>query len=312
MAMPIGIIFQIQADYFQNCSDRLVPFVWPTIRIRSAKTVTVATHITIAEMETTTQSWFWQIFWACIFGIVLLFGLILEALAEKNWFRSIKSSRRWGSAKKLGERLVIIGVGGEVIVAGLAAAHEWALREAVTKIDPANRMITSVSANLFLVVRGTNGIAFDPDQFLNDRVFTRVRLGNLDVLGAASSATNGWDLGMFCVSAKSEIFGGAGGLTTNWRIQFEQNAYFPEFAGALLYGRDIRKWNVALVELPFLSSDTEIISGQLTLVAEPFESRTFQVTSKRIGSMIDRQQTIVKAAAIVVGMPGRWSPPERK
>jgi hypothetical protein len=70
-----------------------------------------------------TQSFFWPVFFACIGGAIVVIGLLLETLAEKKWFKNVKSFRRWHSAKCFGEWMVIGGILIEVADAGWTA-HE--------------------------------------------------------------------------------------------------------------------------------------------------------------------------------------------
>jgi hypothetical protein len=90
-------------------------------------------------METPPQSYFWPVVSACAAGGVLLVGLLMEVLAEKKRYQTIASFRRWASAKRWGEWLVIVGVLGEVVVAGVTAINE-------RRNDPWNKPIATASA----------------------------------------------------------------------------------------------------------------------------------------------------------------------
>src|SRR5579883_2044312 len=97
----------------------------------------------------TPQTYFWSIFWASVFGLILLLGLVLETMAEKESYKTIRSFRGWKLAKRWGGRLVMLGVLGEVVVGSFAAVREH-------QNDPANQPITSIRANAVLLAEGTN------------------------------------------------------------------------------------------------------------------------------------------------------------
>src|ERR1039458_6396291 len=87
-------------------------------------------------METTTGSSFWFVLSACVGGVIVLVGLLMETLAEKKWFGTVNSFRRCESSKRCGEWAVIFGIVIEVVVAGWSAKDEW-------KNKPENQPIRS-------------------------------------------------------------------------------------------------------------------------------------------------------------------------
>src|ERR1035438_196207 len=100
-------------------------------------------------METTTGSSFWFVLSACVGGVIVLVGLLMETLAEKKWFGTVNSFRRCESSKRCGEWAVIFGIVIEVVVAGWSAKDEW-------KNKPENQPIRAITAQVFLEILGTN------------------------------------------------------------------------------------------------------------------------------------------------------------
>ena len=92
----------------------------------------------------TSGSFFWTVLSAAIGGLIVFFGLVLEQLAEKSWYASVRASKFWKSTKVAGEWLVLIGVGIEVMVAAVTAANEWGS-------DPLKKPIASASASASIV-----------------------------------------------------------------------------------------------------------------------------------------------------------------
>jgi hypothetical protein len=103
---------------------------------------------------TTGQSFFLPVFWACVSGIVLLFGLAMESLSEKESFKTVKSLWRWKKIRRWGEYLVMFGVFGEIIVGGITAAREWNKDKVVLTLQEAakDRDITEAQSNLFTIL----------------------------------------------------------------------------------------------------------------------------------------------------------------
>lgn len=107
-------------------------------------------------MEITTGSAFWFVLSACIGGVFVLVGILMEVLAEKASFKNTKSQRRWALIKVSGEWILIFGIVVEVVVAGLSAKAEWQTRQLAIKNDPINQQIRSINVQLYLVLNDTN------------------------------------------------------------------------------------------------------------------------------------------------------------
>ncbi|HSY43652.1 MAG TPA: hypothetical protein VK811_07045 [Candidatus Acidoferrum sp.] len=91
------------------------------------------------------NSLFWYVVFAGSGGVLVFVGLLAEQLAEKKWFKNIKSFRRWKYVKAFGEWLVIGGVFIEIAVAGVSAVNEF-------EDDPRNQTISSASAFVDLII----------------------------------------------------------------------------------------------------------------------------------------------------------------
>jgi hypothetical protein len=96
----------------------------------------------------TTGSIFWFVLFACIGGVIVLVGLLMEALSEKRWFNSIAEFRRWESAKYRGEWIVIFGIVAEIVVAGWFAKDEW-------QNNPLHRPISDIAALAVIEIKGS-------------------------------------------------------------------------------------------------------------------------------------------------------------
>ena len=95
------------------------------------------------------QSYFWPVIFASIGGGIVVVGLVLELLAEKKWFKTLRSMRFWNSAKTWGEWFVIVGICIEIADAGWTAyeisnvnANSWQ-----------NKPIYAFSARATVIVR---------------------------------------------------------------------------------------------------------------------------------------------------------------
>jgi hypothetical protein len=92
----------------------------------------------------------WIAIAACAGGICIFVGLLLETLAEKEWFPTFANFKLWKSLKRCGEIGVLIGVFLEIVSTGVFAIRgEIEIRQIradAAKHDPHNLPIQSVSA----------------------------------------------------------------------------------------------------------------------------------------------------------------------
>lgn len=98
---------------------------------------------------------------------MIFIGLLVELLAEKKWFKSLKSLRRWEFAKKFAEWTVIVGIVAEVADAGWTAHEISAAKNAAR-----NQPIVNIEAFVDLMVSGSkeNKPADADKYFLNGTV----------------------------------------------------------------------------------------------------------------------------------------------
>ena len=196
-------------------------------------------------METITGSSFWFVFSACIGGIIVLVGLLMEVLAEKEKYKNITDFHCCESTRKWGEWFVISGIVVEVVVAGLVAKDEW-------QSDSRNKPIANASAIVRLI------ISQDP----RNPLFTM-----------APDDGFGWNLSMSFINGTSLI-----GSTVLLRLKASQS----DAAGWNMGSDTNREWRIAFHEDPFdfLSSESDrnkILVKQFDAVkalilAMPFET----------------------------------------
>lgn len=144
-------------------------------------------------MDTTTGSYFWFVAAACVGGIIVFVGILLEVLADKQWFKNVRDLRFWQSAKLWGERIVLFGILIEVFAAGFAAKDEWQTRQEAIKNSPLNQPVSDVFliANFMLktnsfFVPNSIGLDMGTSAFLmeNKTPFT-ISLGSFGLLVSA-------------------------------------------------------------------------------------------------------------------------------
>jgi hypothetical protein len=146
-------------------------------------------------METTTGSSFWFVLSACIGGVIVLVGLLMETLADKKWFGTLKSFRRCESIKHCGEWAVILGVLIEVVVAGWSAKDEWQTRQIAIKDSPLNQPIKSIQVHVFLEIAGTNFIQYALSKSAAEKLsmFEIInKNGEIAVLGCDAYSSEPW------------------------------------------------------------------------------------------------------------------------
>jgi len=218
-------------------------------------------------MVTTTQSYFWPVFWACASGVVLLLGLVMELLAEKDRYKTISSFRFWKQTRRWGEWLVIVGVFGEIIVAGIAATREW-------KNDPRNQPLATASAVARLIT------SENPKSPLASLL--------------RSDSPAGWQSSIRFLSASNGVLaldGGIGevsvweaGSETNreWRLGFHENRFnflsSEENRGKILV-EQFDKVDSLIMTMPF-PTNCVVESGSVVLTVNDLKW-TFEVPKQK-------------------------------
>lgn len=86
------------------------------------------------------------VFFACIGGAFVGFGLFAEQIADKEIFQNLEQYRRLKKVKHIGEWFVIYGVLFEVVTAGVSAANDW-------KNAPSNWPVSDISATVQIEFR---------------------------------------------------------------------------------------------------------------------------------------------------------------
>jgi hypothetical protein len=106
-------------------------------------------------MELATISNFSSVVWACIGGMVVAVGIVLEIFSEKDSFKSVASLRRWKTFKSIGEWIVVGGIVIEVIDGGFTARDIW-------RNDPRKRAISSMTATVKLSLHNADVLPYNP------------------------------------------------------------------------------------------------------------------------------------------------------
>ncbi len=189
-----------------------------------------------------TQSYFGEIILAGIGGLLVVIGLLMEHFGDRDWYEFKHLSEKLSkSVKWIGEWFVIIGVGIEVVVACFTAASEWQNR-------PSNKPISSISAQIEFIVRGTNPPVSS---------FT----GQL-ALGTPESEIKGTHT-LFPLFNSDFKWVYLKNSETLWVMKCEEMPLTASFSGELV--RDADDWTVFEIRVPFIAAGTEIVGGNIVL-----------------------------------------------
>jgi hypothetical protein len=222
-------------------------------------------------MEMPIQSVFWYVSIACLGGVFVCVGLIVEAFSEKDWFNNIKSRRRWKFSNFwFGELFVIFGIVIEVVVAYLTAREAW-------QSEPLNAPINSISAVLKLKISGAHS-----------EMFKYPGLGTFELPGPDSVLPqSGWLVliegtntakavySLRCGESDIQALGsGLVGGSNDWRglvIKFHEEGDFNELdmrgsfaSNNFVNGTPVKKLNEVgglVISLPLMATNLYVHSG---------------------------------------------------
>jgi hypothetical protein len=124
----------------------------------------------------TTGSIFWFVFFAASGGVLVLIGLLMERLSEKDPYKNLSDFRRCKSRKVWGEWWVMAGIVVEIAVGIFSAIDAW-------ETNPLNRPIVSATAVVTLLIGETNEVV---PSGLPATVIFRDKFG--------TPPTSGWDI----------------------------------------------------------------------------------------------------------------------
>jgi hypothetical protein len=110
---------------------------------------------TIALLSSSpSPSLFWTAFGACVGGVFVFSGLLIEKAAEKGWFGFATDLHRKNRTTEIGWSVLMIGIAIEIVTAGqLAIKEERELKQikaAAAENDPLNQPIFNLSVQLHI------------------------------------------------------------------------------------------------------------------------------------------------------------------
>jgi hypothetical protein len=236
------------------------------------------------------ESWlYWTVLFsttACIGGLLVFWGLVKEKLADREIFPNIEDFRRSKNMREAGWRILMVGIGFEIITAfastwrGEAEIRQTRINEA--KIDPRNANISDMAATAVFTVKGYN---FNALTNWDKRWVARMALCNgdrtkfpsssaifnpseFDVLDAESFVC---DDPVAIFSAKEGIFVG-----TPCGLRF-RSFNFRALNNLEKSAKSIDNVSLLRMDLNFLPAGSEISGGLVTLTVNDSIKKRFMI-----------------------------------
>jgi hypothetical protein len=204
----------------------------------------------------TTESLFCTVVIAGSGGAFVVIGLLMETLAERDFFKSIKQIHRLKRIRHWGERLVIGGVAVEVVLAGATAFSEW-------RKDPLKKPIAYASARVRVIIKtGSNmtPLFVNPDQTnFGWGAWMRFSSGSNVLLQLTADRLSMWNMG-----------------TTNeraCRMEFREDAldFVNEDINRLKTSvKQFDGIDSLILKMPDMETNAEVVSGTVLLTVNDF------------------------------------------
>ncbi len=207
---------------------------------------------------------------ACIGGIVVFWGLWIEKDAEKIEHEDIskfaKSLRLAKLKSESGWWILMFGIAIEI---GDAGWTSWEIWEAKQVANPLNQPISTIKANVFLLVNGTNK---SQATFLGEPNSSHIPLIKL-LVGKSAEMESGWSAALACSSIDYSVM-----YATNSALHAMGTAWALDFGGERLGGnilsfiseklrvKDALDWDMIEVDMSNLPSGCEIWGGHIKLI----------------------------------------------
>lgn len=200
---------------------------------------------------------------ASVGGMIVFLGLWIEKEADEATKNGHLAKPVDASAinlnlkSEIGWWILMAGIFVEIVTGSVLAAHDiWVARQTAAKIamnDPRKQPITFADAFVWLESSGTN---------LTYPALQPARNNELVTLGFGQSEqvkSNQWSLLLVCKDSK-ELGGG-------WYLEFGSMLEAPLW-NAGLHNATVEsadRWDVVVVNAPFLPPNTKVLKGELTL-----------------------------------------------
>lgn len=204
----------------------------------------------------TIGSIFWFVFFACVGGIFVLIGLLMEQFSEKKWHKNINDFRGCKRRKFWGEWLVITGILVEIIVAG------WSAKEELLN-NPERRPLNSLQATAMLEVNVSNSITW---------------VGSTNALPYGTNAypygIASCDLGRFSdwkIKPRIRLVASSYNKPIGDPNQFALDFFMPARTNSSgghpeeISAKDAEAWDAIEIEVPYLPTNTEITGGYVAV-----------------------------------------------
>lgn len=225
----------------------------------------------------TTGSIFLVVLSAVSGAAFVLAGLLMERFSEKDWHKNLYDFRRCKSINIWGERLVIIGIGIEMVVGIVSAIDAW-------QSKPENQNINNVEAHIFLFGK----FDFSPQEraIMNGSGVLRINTlpawlsaGRMNEKEAAPILDNGKPA-LFALSSDNVDIDNNGNVNLDMKWAMLDVKADNAFKAAV-----VNEVNWLKLECPFISPRSELLGGAIWLKVDPMPAREFEIPAQKLSDL---------------------------